>query len=1065
MYRVILVCICLLVLASPGGRAWAVDEKIHFNIPAADARTGLSAFASQARLPLLYRTGDLKEARTNAVRGNYTVTQALQILVRDSGIDASINISGVLTITAVDAPAVEPTPPLGKTLLAKLAGILFDRPPDSTAAPQREWRRIATLHDLARELEEITVTGSRIQGSGMSTSTPVTAVSNAELRSMAPTTVIEGLVQLPQFLNNDTPQSQSYSSSGPAGASRINLRGIGTQRTLILLNGRRLVPSTRTGEVNIALLPETLIRRVDIVTGGASAAYGSDAVSGVVNFILDTDHTGLDGHAGGGVTGIGDNLSREVGVVWGRSFDDRAHLILSAEYYAADGIEGYPARDWFNSWAAISNPDPAGPREIIVPNAHSRIYTYGGMITGGPLQGIQFGGNGAPIPFTDGRYVTSTTQSGGSGIDPGADVYILPEQERANAFAYLKYDATPTTTLYAQGLYGHSVTGFETVPSLFAPPWLATIYSDNAFLPAAVRAAMLAAGVNSFPFGRLASDDDLGASFVTNTNDMVSLTTGFESKLRVIQVNGYYQYGRNTAVLHYDHAARIDRLYRALDAVIDPGSGNIVCRSTLSFPGDGCVPLNAFGQGAPSPEAVAWITSDAAEQHQVVEQHILEVTAQGTPFSTWAGEVTLVTGAGYRLETLDNTPRTAPPGLLQEVVLPAELAGYRGLPRDYEYSTGLLERTGVRPSVAIEGDYDVWEVFGETTVPLYSRAPAARGLDLNLAIRYADYAGSGGIIAWKTGLEWQVVDDLKIRWTRSRDVRAGTLAERFDASVRGTGVIDPEQPPATAGYAIKQLQGGNPEVDPEQADTNTFGLIYEPSWLSGFAVSVDYYDIRVRGAIALPGVQNIVDRCFAGSANHCGLVHRNPATGLISTVDNIFQNIDEVRTRGVDIEAVYRTPVHLFGGDETLSARAFATYLAEASATNPGSPRIDRAGQTGIEGGGPDWQLNLSVAYRSGPWSLYAQERFISGGTYIATWGPADIDDNTVDPAIYTALQLAYELAVAGGSLTLFAHVNNLFDTDPPIAPDWRFSGSIHTNENLFDVLGRRFTAGLKFSF
>ena len=399
------------------------------------------------------------------------------------------------------------------------------------------------------------------------------------------------------------------------------------------------------------------------------------------------------------------------------------------------------------------------------------------------------------------------------------------------------------------------------------------------------------------------------------------------------------------------------------------------------------------------------------------------------------------------------------------MVLPAALAGYRGLPWDYEYSATLLERTAIRPGAAIAGDYDVWEVFAETTVPLYAQAPGRQGLDLNLAARYADYAGSGGIVAWKTGLEWQVMDDLRLRWTRSRDVRAGTLAERFDASTRGSGVFDPEQPPATASYPIVQLQGGNPEVDPERSDTNTVGVILEPAWLSGFALSVDYYDIRVRGAIALPGVQNIVNQCFAGSARHCDLVHRNPATGLISTVDNIFQNIDEVRTRGVDIEAIYRTPVYFFGGEEILSARAFASYLAEASATNPGLPRIDRAGQTGIEGGGPEWQLNLSVAYRTGPWSLYVQERYISGGTYIANWGPNDISDPTVDPAFYTSVQAAREVTLGQGAITLYVHVNNLFDADPPLAPDWRFSGSIHTNETLFDVLGRRFMAGVRFDY
>jgi outer membrane receptor protein involved in Fe transport len=1040
-------------------------QKYTLDIPAADAGTGLNRFARQTNIPLLYRQEDLQDIRTNSVQGEYSIDEALEILLKDSGIRGAINQSGVLAITAVATGPGRQHDTVAGNLLTRLADFLLGGS-ETPSSGQAAGQEAGLQQDRGSMLEEITVTGSRIIRDGMSTPTPVTVVGKDTLLNMAPTTVIDALVQLPQFVNSDTPLTQNYISSGHAGASRINLRGVGAQRTLTLLNGRRIVPATRTGEVNIALLPEALIKRVDIVTGGASAAYGSDAVSGVVNFILDTDYAGVSGYAEGGITGHGDNQSRKAGLIWGSSIGDSLHFVVSGEYYQADGIEGYYDREWFNSWAAIRNPDPSGPREVIVPQVHSRTYTYGGLISGGPFQGIQFDEAGEPVPFVDGSYAGSITQSGGSGIDPGEDVYILPDQQRINTFANINYELSRDTSFFVQGLYGRSETGFETVPSLFAPPWGATIYRDNAYLHESLRLQMDNLGIDSFPFGRMAGDADLGAGFVTNTNEMLSVATGFETRIRALQLNAYYQYGRNTARLRYDNTARIDRLYRALDAVNDPDNGSIVCRSTLTFADDGCVPVNMFGSGTPSAAAIDWITEGYAEHKQIVEQHISELTAQRDINTGWAGPLSLVAGAAVRKLSFENQPRTHPAELLHQIVEPAGLLGYRGLPEAYEYSESVFERTGVRPTAAISGAYGVWEVFGETIIPLYASDSTARKMDLNLAVRYADYQGSGGVLAWKAGAGWWISEGLRLRWTRSRDVRAGTLAERFDQSARGGGIInDPVAEPEAANYAITQVQSGNPYVDPERADTDTFGLVYQPSWLDGLSFSADYYEISIEGAVALPGAQYIVDQCYTGNIAFCSLVHRNSATGLISTVDNIYQNIDGALTRGVDIEVAYQAPVSIFGGAESLSLRGLASYINEASITKSGGASIDRAGQTGLEGGAPHWQLNLGVTYGKGPFALYIQQRYIGSGSYNATWGAADINDNAVDAAYYTNLQLAWDLALPSGSLTLFGHISNLFDADPPLAPDWRFHGSIHTNENLFDVLGRRITAGLRFSF
>jgi outer membrane receptor protein involved in Fe transport len=915
----------------------------------------------------------------------------------------------------------------------------------------------------ADEVQQVTVTGSRIQQmSGMNTPTPVTAISMDDLKVMAPTTLVDALAQLPQFLNNDTPQTQSFGSSGSAGASYINLRGVGANRTLTLLDGRRVVPSTRTGSLDIALIPDSLVERVDVVTGGASAAYGSDAVSGVVNFVLDTDFTGLKANLQGGVSELGDNQNYEAELSWGRALGDKAHIIAAVDYFQADGIVGYHDRDWFDSCALIAMPaGTPGPRQVHACNVHATGYTYGGLITTGPLKGRQFLEGGVVAPFNPGTIVGQDAQAGGSGVDPGGDlVWIQPDQKRGTAFAHVTYDFTDDVQAFGQVLFGYTNNKFVKDPTNQWGPWQATIYADNAFLPDSLRAEMQAGGIESFGFGRLASPADLGGGLVDNESKMLSTTAGLKWKVGSWDYNAYYQYGENNAVLTYTNTSRLDRLYRATDAVLDAG-GNPICRSTLTFPNDGCVPINLFGPGSASPEAIAYINGDRSDQDQTIKQHFAEAVIQGRPFSTWAGDVSVATGGAYRKEILDNEVHRYPSSLDGLIVEPAESQGYQGLPPSYVNQTNIFERTAAQPLV---GSYNVWEVFGETIVPLAMDSSFAKRLDANAAVRYMNYSGSGGIFAWKGGIDWQIVDDLRLRGTRSRDVRAGTLSERFDYSGTGSNVFDPFLT-GRPRYAITSIRAGNPNVDPEKADTLTVGFVYQPSWLDGFNLSVDYYDIKIADAISSLGAQNIVDQCFAGAASVCDLITRNSATGRIDEINNTFLNVAEARSNGVDLEASYRRPVEWFGGGESIAVRAFATFTNELSTTNAGAPKVDRVGQTGLGGGAPKWQANLAVNYARGPLSVVAQERFIGHGVYDATYTTADIDDNTVSSAAYTNLRLSYDISPSDTDMTLYANVTNLFDEDPPLVGSWGFMGSAATNESLFDVLGRRYSVGVRMSF
>ena len=304
------------------------------------------------------------------------------------------------------------------------------------------------------DVGEVVVTGTRIHNvTGMSTPTPVTAVTDEELGKMSPGTMVSALSRLPQFYGNTTSEVAvpgSYFTS--PGSGNLNLRGLNTgsssSRTLTLLDGRRVVPANRFGGVDINVLPESLVKRVDTVTGGASAAYGTDAVAGVVNFILDTDYTGLQIHAQGGETSRGDNQSQEYSATFGTGLGERIHLLLNAEHYEHDGVFGYDDRDWYRSWGTVRNPNGTQPLDLLRPNVVSDASTNGGLITAPATSSLnrrQFLPDGSTTPFVLGEGTIAggshSISNGGSGDYIGDDMGVIaPDAERDNAFLYLGFD-------------------------------------------------------------------------------------------------------------------------------------------------------------------------------------------------------------------------------------------------------------------------------------------------------------------------------------------------------------------------------------------------------------------------------------------------------------------------------------------------------------------------------------------------------------------------------------------------------------------------------------------------
>ncbi len=336
---------------------------------------------------------------------------------------------------------------------------------------------------------------------------------------------------------------------------------------------------------------------------------------------------------------------------------------------------------------------------------------------------------------------------------------------------------------------------------------------------------------------------------------------------------------------------------------------------------------------------------------------------------------------------------------------------------------------------------------------------------MNLAGRWADYTGSGSIWSYKYGLDWQTVDWLRFRGTYSRDVRAANMSERYNAAGAGAVVLDPFR--GNVQSVFSEIRGGNPTVDPEKADTFAAGFVLQPTFVPGLSLSVDWYSITNKDAIALLGPQNIVNLCFQGAAQICDLISRDPTTGAIDGMDDRYQNINGQKVVGTDAEADYQLSL---GGGRTLGFRLIGSYLDQFSLHNINVPVQQQAGTTGNLPL-PRLQLNLGASYTQGPFSVFLNERYISSGRRMwndnkPALGGQIINDDHIPSALYTDLNLAYNSSGGDGAGTwgVYLNVQNLLDRAPPRVPIFStFNGTTDTNRSLFDVLGRRFVLGVKY--
>ena len=939
--------------------------------------------------------------------------------------------------------------------------------------------------------ETITVTGSRIVRDGFSAPTPVTVVTQEEIENSSPTNNIADFInQLPALAGSIRPSNSRLElSNGIAGINALNLRNLNPVRTLVLINGRRSVGSTAFGVVDVNTIPQSLVERVEIVTGGASAAYGSDAVAGVVNFILDKKYDGLKISGDIGVTDKGDGFNYSADIAGGMAFaDGRGHVIVAAEIAHRDGILEVD-RDW-NETGFVRIQDPnwtatsTTPRFLIRHQVGAANSTPGGLITGSAggianrLRGIYFGHGGSinqyqygdlTFPSPTGSAAPTLTQGGDWRInDSGRRIGLEPRDDRHGIFGRLSFEVADNVTLFAEGSYNRQEVFFNAGPNLMTGLTLNATDCNvvpvpttcNAFLYNALGATELT-GLTSATLATTAVD--LPGRGTNNVRKVLRYVIGAEGEFDLFgkpaRWDVYGQQGR--AKLHEElrNIQQTVRRNNALAAVFAPAGnpgglpvGSIQCLinvdADLTNDDPACRPLNLLGIGVADPAAIDYVLGDPFRD-QTAKQTVFGANLSFTPFATWAGDVSVAIGGEYRKEKISGFV----PDEFQPLALP---------------SGATQSLWSVGNYLPTKGSYNVKEAYLETLVPL------GFGFEFNGAVRATDYSTSGYVTTWKLGATWQPIDDIRLRVTRSRDIRAPNLNDLYAAGTANTdSVSNPFFPGVgpgsiTYGSSLSYLGTitGNRDLEPEKADQWNVGVVLAPRFLPGFTASADYFDIDLKDAIDSLSAQDIVNRCFEGLAEFCDAITPDPNNPARVLIRRQPFNLNSFKVRGVDFEAAYRRQIA--GGNFTLRGVATRNIENRIDTGIAGTVPVNIVGSTTM----PKWFYRFSATYDRPSYAVTAVARGVSNSVYdaaaiecqtncpVSTTQNPTYDDLDISGSFYVDLNLTVRFDTLGNKNggEFFVNVTNVFDRWPILLPET----GLAANTTYSDLLGRAFRVGMR---
>ena len=916
------------------------------------------------------------------------------------------------------------------------------------------------------ELETIVVTGTRLQNPTYTAPTPVAVMSAEIIEERAKPTIGEALSEMPAF-KVSTGLGSSTRGTFNAGQAILDLRGLDATRTLVLIDGNRVIPTLATGTFDTNMLPSQMIERVDVVTGGASAAYGADAVAGVVNFIINRRLVGIRGDLRYGVSQRGDGVEYGVNFALGETFmNDRLHLVVGADLSKGEGTGAHYTRDWGQRESdvmTLTPGRPAGtPNFIMAEHVHS-VVPAASLVTGCvrgttpvagcSLSGLTFDDQGQVRRQNYGSLVGNQSMVGGDnhGTSFSGNGQLKQGYERWATMATATYDFENGITASVDAAGGEFQVHSGSFDFGYTTPNNIRVNRNNPFLPAELAAQMDAQGITQLVMSRIARD--VGGIHPDNISRYWRIGAGLRG--RVFDdwnwdVNA--STGKSKFTYQSINFVIPPQYYTALHAVRAP-NGAIVCGPIETNPmaaqisaaqrlvlEPNCQPYNPFGANVNTPEAIDYV-SGTSRNIDTYKRTAFSANLAGNVFALPAGDVSLAVGYEYHEDKLIR-------------VVPEEI-------RALSAASGFWATN----FIGAEGQANVHEGYAELGVPLLQDAPLAYSLDLNGAVRHAHYDTHGGATTWKVGATYEPVEWLRFRGTRSHDIRAPTLQDLYVPGVEGIGnVVNP----LTGASGTVRIQGvGNPNLEPETSDTTSFGVVFQPNngMFGGVRLSFDYFDIDMKGTLASIPVNEIIQRFFVGRDQSLApfVFTDNTALGFSKVAAPLF-NLNAQKTNGFDIALNYRKDLTELGllGAFTVSGNATRVFQLEQFDSRGRS----LGNQAGVVTAVPKWAATANFGYDLDRFSTTLTVRYHSRMKY--RWDLQGPNDAGFNPALPTSINknhfpdMAYFSLSASyrvwDNLTVYGVVDNLLDKDPPF-------GAFLTNGNgaLYDAVGRYFRIGLRY--
>jgi iron complex outermembrane receptor protein len=954
-------------------------------------------------------------------------------------------------------------------------------------------------------VETITVTGSRIITNGNEAPTPVTVVDPEQLRITRPTSVFDNLSTLPMFSgsfgNNNAPDNAPNANTA---VSALNLRNLGPLRALILFDGHRVPPTTADGLIDINTLPQMLLQRVDVVTGGASAVYGSDAITGVINFVPDRKFNGFKVDLQRGVSTYGDDPTYRIGLAGGTDlFAGRGHFEASFERYDNSGILFRESRPWTDNLYTLQGDGSAGDPFHLQPDTHIGNITFGGIIVcpfgpsnpkacpGFPLVGQTFSNNGVLTPFQRGSSQGVSygfLNVGGEGAyHIGASLANKARQDQG--FARFDFDVTERihASVTGSAAVDHSIGNAGGLRS-FPPGW--QVGSCNSFLASQYQSALGCTspgdpGQPTFTLSRM-YNADLEPGIQQQNEIWVHeyfVTGSLEGKFgNDKHWDATYTHSQSRTNIRGDENQNLGHLYAALDAVVNPSNGQIVCNAALTNPAayGNCVPFNPFGPTAPSPQSLQYIFG-RIETLTTNTVDDLSGAVSGALFNDWAGPVKAALSGEVRRNGFEMTSSALPTAFVDCTPL---RFGNCTPNSTTQFINTYAPRSPVHQTVE--------DGAVELNVPLLKDLPVVEDLAFNGAARFTHYDNSSGgdpslastafnAVTWKAGITWAATDWLTVRWARSKDIRAPNLYDLYNPSqylpnqqVADYLVLDPVTGQPSAANPVQHFSG-NAALKPEVGHTTTLGFVFHPT--HDLSMAIDGYDISIRDALAVldGSTQYVQQACTAshGTSPLCALQTRplgccnTSAANLITGYLVEPYNIASQRTWGIDFETNYATRVF----DRAFSLRTLVTYQPHLLYNQPPLNTNDQAGasynSTFTLLPAPVWKASVYVHINIiQPLGLDLAERYRSKLHWNAD--PTQYSIGYVPSVAYTDGTLTYSVSHEAMEFNVFVNVQNIFNKQPPPAPSP--AASIFPGDPSFyaagdDVVGRYYTVGVRARF